>query len=183
MISCMKWRYLLELMQLFLAMLKIMREVSCQFCRVLNCLKSSKARELCMRKLNGRAVAELLTFSLHFGGGFVEYCALLFLSRTMNNLWKGHLDLWFTLVCSHAAMQTDALLRLLHRCCMYWCYCARRIACCVLVPLRTLCCHCAYWLCCARCIAFCALIHRTPVANKPKRALLKKTRNRAKAGM
>ena len=86
MLSCMKWRYLLELMQLFLAMLKIMREASCQFCRVLNCLKSSKARELCMRKLNGRAVAELLTFSLHFGGGFVEYCALLFLSRTMNNL-------------------------------------------------------------------------------------------------
>ena len=109
MLSCMKWRYLLELMQLFLAMLKIMREVSCQFCRVLNCLKSSKARELCMRKLNGRAVAELLTFSLHFGGGFVEYCALLFLSRTMNNLWKGHLDLWFTLVCSHADRRVVAL--------------------------------------------------------------------------
>lgn len=68
-------------------------------------------------------------------------------------------------------------------------YCARRTAYCVLVPLHTLCCHYAYWLCCARCIAttrriaFCALMHRVPVANKSKRALLKKTRNRAKAGM
>lgn len=36
-------------------------------------------------------------------------------------------------------------------------------------------------LCTLRC--FCALMHRVPVANKSKRALLKKTRNRAKAGM
>ena len=142
MLSCMKWRYLLELMQLFLAMLKIMREASCQFCRVLNCLKSSKARELCMRKLNGRAVAELLTFSLHFGGGFVEYCALLFLSRTMNNLWKGHFDLWFTLVCSHAAMQPCRQTR-----CCACCIAAVCIGAIVRVALLAVC-----WCHCARCV-------------------------------
>lgn len=59
------------------------------FMPVLTCFElfeEFKNQGIVYEKLNGRAVAELLTFSLHFGGGFVEYCALLFLSRTMNNL-------------------------------------------------------------------------------------------------
>lgn len=59
------------------------------FMSVLPCselFEEFKSQGIVYEGIEWQGIAELLTFSLHFGGGFVEYCALLFLSRTMNNL-------------------------------------------------------------------------------------------------